>query len=180
MVFDELLSVVGPPAQPIDAHGDWGDVVTQLGFSLPVDYMQFVESFGSGSLNDFIWVFTPFATNKNLNLLYQLTCTLGGLRALKEEHPDLVPYPLLFEPGGLFPWGVTDNGDQLFWITKGETGRWRTVVLPRHAHKTVEFSMPMTTFLARLLSGKLVCDGLPSSVFSSAPYFKPVRITPNS
>src|SRR6266850_5784244 len=108
MVFDELVSVVRPPAQPVDAQGDWGEVVSRLGFSLPVDYMQFVESFGSGSLDDFIWVLNPFATNRNLNLLYHLTRVLGGLRGLKEMHPDLVPYPPLFEPGGPFPWGVTD------------------------------------------------------------------------
>jgi hypothetical protein len=180
LVFDELLSVVSPPKQPIDAHGDWGEVVTRLGFSLPVDYMQFVDSFGSGSLNDFVWVFNPFATNNNLNFLYQLTRTLGGLRVLKERHPELVPHPLLFEPGGLVPWGVTDNGDTLCWITEGETGHWQTVVLPRHASTTTKFNMPMTTFLTRLLSGKLVCDGLPSSLSSGTPYFKPARAGPQA
>jgi hypothetical protein len=54
MVFAELLSVIAPPKEPVDAHGDWGELVEQLGLSLPVDYMQFVDSFGSGSLNDFI------------------------------------------------------------------------------------------------------------------------------
>ena len=47
MVFDELLSVVTPPTQPVEARGDWGQVVTRLGFALPVDYMRLVESFGS-------------------------------------------------------------------------------------------------------------------------------------
>jgi hypothetical protein len=176
MVIDELLSVVTPPAQPVEASGDWGEVTTRLGFSLPVDYMQLVESFGSGSFNNFIWVLNPFATNPNLNLLYCLTRTLGGLRVLREKHPDLIPFPLLFEPSGLFPWGVTDNGDILCWITKGETGHWSTVVLPRQHSTTAQFSVPMSVFLARLLSGKWVCDGLPSSAFSRTPYFEPVGV----
>ncbi len=177
MVFDELLSVVVPPTQPVDSSGDWGEVVTQLGFSLPVDYMQFVETFGSGSLNDFIWVMNPFAANRNINLLYHLSRALGGLRLLKENHPELVPYPLLFEPGGLFPWGATDNGDLLCWITRGESGHWPTVVLARHSSDTAKFAMPMTAFLAGLLSGKLVCNLLPGSLASRAANFTPARAT---
>jgi hypothetical protein len=171
MSFDDLLSVVTPPTEPLDNRGDWGQVVTQIGLTLPVDYMQFVESFGSGSLNDFIYVLNPFATNNNLNLLYKLTQLLGGLRELKKEHPELVPYPLLFEPAGLFPWGLTDNGDMLGWITRGETGHWPSILLPRHASKTAEFWIPMTALLAGLLSGKVVCDLLSRDLFVSAPRF---------
>ena len=67
MLFDDLLSTVSPPPEPVDNRGDWGQVVAQLGLALPVDYMQFVDAFGSGSLNDFIHVLNPFSTNKNLN-----------------------------------------------------------------------------------------------------------------
>jgi hypothetical protein len=178
MVFDELLSVIAPPKEPVDAHGDWGELVEQLGLSLPVDYMQFVDSFGSGSLNDFIYVFNPFATNRNLNLLYKLAQTLGALRELKKNHPALAAYRLLFEPGGLLPWGITDNGDIFCWITEGETGRWSSVLWPRHDDKTEEFKMPMTALIARLLSRRVACDLLPQDLFLGAPRFMPANTTP--
>lgn len=177
MLFDDLLSTVSPPPEPVDNRGDWGQVVAQLGLALPVDYMQFVDAFGSGSLNDFIHVLNPFSTNKNLNLQYQLTHVLGALRELKTAHPERVRYPLLFEPAGLLPWGLTDNGDIFGWITQGDPGRWPSVLLPRHAEKTADFDAPMTQLLAGLLSSKVVCDLLPRDPFLGAPRFISAKTT---
>lgn len=40
-----------------------------LGMILPLDYKKFINKYGTGSINDFIWILNPFSENENLNLI---------------------------------------------------------------------------------------------------------------
>jgi hypothetical protein len=174
MIFDELKSVLPQPQHPVEVPSsmNWGEIVDVIGFALPVDYMQFVEAYGSGSINRFIYVFNPFSSSPHLNLIRQLTRVLASFRMLKEEFPDEIPFPLLYEPGGLMPWGITDNGDVFCWRTQGVSGHWSTVVVERSSG-CKEYEIPMSRFLSRSLTGSLTVSAFPRDFAAQPPVFTP-------
>jgi hypothetical protein len=153
----------------------WGPVVDAIGFALPVDYMQFIETYGSGSINDFIWVFNPFAETRTVNFLAQFPRVLGALRTMKEESPDKLPFPLMYELGGLLPWGMTTPGDILCWRTAGATGEWTTVAYARNVGCT-EFKMPMSRYLHDMLRGSFGAPVISRDFAAQAPNFTPLVV----
>ncbi|MFC3450510.1 hypothetical protein [Amycolatopsis speibonae] len=47
---------------------------------------------------------------------------------VRDDLPEMVPFALWPEPGGLLEWARTGNGDALYWLTEGEPEDWTTVV----------------------------------------------------
>src|SRR5262245_22983500 len=107
---------------------DWKAVEQHLGLPLPVDYKRFVEQYGSGPVDDFVFILHPSTTNENLNLLRQSAVRLGALRALRDSGAEDVPYQPEARPGGLLPWGFTDNGDVGYWHIRSRDPQSWTVV----------------------------------------------------
>jgi hypothetical protein len=96
--------------------------------------VQFINQYGSGSVCEFFSVYNPFSRHKYLNLLDSwigIFSTLASPRSDPNDGQTLVPFPLYFEPGGLFPWGTTVNGEELFWKTDDNPDRWTMVVIGR-------------------------------------------------
>jgi hypothetical protein len=167
MVIDELLAVLPAPSTPAEssAANNWGTITDQFGEPLPNDFMQFIDHYGSGTVNAHISVFNPFSTNPHLNLIRQSMIQLSALRLLKAEFPEEIPFPLFFEPGGLLPWGLSIDGDVYCWLTKGISGRWEVVVICRSGGAE-HFSVTMTQFLARLIKEDIVSASVPSDFAS--------------
>lgn len=76
MVIDELFSLLPRPAQPSEqgSTSQWASVTSKLGGPLPTDYMQFIDHYGSGTINSFLTVFNPFSANPHVNLLEHCWC----------------------------------------------------------------------------------------------------------
>ncbi|MBD9668836.1 hypothetical protein IB278_33265 [Variovorax sp. VRV01] len=90
MVIDELLSLLPPPAQLTEqgTTGQWGAVTSKLGGPLPTDYMQFIDHYGSGTINSCLTVLNPFSANPHVNLLDQMFVQLSALRELRTSYPE--------------------------------------------------------------------------------------------
>lgn len=176
-MFEDLTAVLPRPDNPVElaTAESWGPIVDTLGFALPVDYMQFIETYGSGSINDFIWVFNPFSATRTVNFVAQFTRILGALRTLKEEAPSKVPFPLMYEHGGLLPWGMTTPGDMLCWRTTGATGEWTTVAYTRNVG-CAEYKVPMTGYLTNMLRGSFGAPVISRDFAAQAPTFTPLVI----
>jgi hypothetical protein len=141
----------------------WQAVEDALQLELPDDYKDVVEAYGSGKFANFLTIFTPFTTNGYLNLFGQRDLALDAYRTLRASHPDAAPFPAHPEPGGLLPWGQTDNGDMVYWLTEGPSQSWPVIVIEsRHAF-TQRYDLSTTEFLARLLEGRLSPEIFPTS-----------------
>ncbi len=162
MLIDELVEIAPPPASPVDIGGEeeWGTVTAYFGKALPVDYMAFIDRYGTVVLNRLLRVFNPFAQHKHQNLIDRFPNLLSIFSETKEEFPQLCPYPLMFEPGGLLPWGETIDGDVFCWTTSGMSGRWKTVVMNRY-DEPQEFDHSMVAFLLAAIRGELECSAIP-------------------
>lgn len=173
MVIDELFSVLPRPVKgsEMGAAAGCGAVTSKLGGPLPTDYMQFVDSYGSGTIYGFLTVLNPFSANPNVNLLDQIFVQLSALRELRASYPDDFPHPLFFEPGGLLPWATSADGDLFCWSTQGVSGLWNVVTGPRNGSQE-NFEASTAQFFARGIAGQIQSVVLPS-YFNSDSLFRP-------
>ncbi len=150
---DALLGLAGPPrsAAPID----WVAIQRRVGSVLPADYRSLVERTGPLRVGDFVTVFAPGASNPNADLLAQMGRQLGALHDVKQAFADVCPYPLWFEPGGLLPWGCSDNGDGLYWLTRAHPDQWTIVVGEARGPRYEEHPLSACDFLAGLAAGTI-------------------------
>ncbi|MFJ8478366.1 hypothetical protein [Kitasatospora sp. NPDC094011] len=104
--------------------------------------------------------------------------TGAAFKQMREDSPDLCPYPVYPEPGGLLYWASNYNGDHCFWLTEGDDpDRWPVVVwlrgeFPDGWHR---YDMGMARFLLLALSGEdSTLDDLGVAT-STAPVWVPSR-----
>ena len=173
MSLHKLLTILTPPANPFEVprQENWSTVKRQLG-DLPEDYRAFLERFGTGVVNSFIWVLNPASANRYLNLLAQVEPILGALKTLSLSG-EPCPYALHPARCGLLPFGKTDNGDALFWLTKGQPDRWTVVVNAARDPTYEEFACSATDFLAGVLSRRLRSVIFPESFPRGPTIFTP-------
>lgn len=177
MVIDQLLKVLSPPARPAEGgrNLDWASIANLFGKPLPTDYIMFVELYGSGQVGGWLSVFNPFSKNSNLSLTGQFFRILANVSLSKEQFPESCPFPLLFEPGGLFPWGISIDGDIFCWQTKGVSGLWTVVVLGRHSDPEV-FQYPFSEFLAKCITSEISCNAIPVEWKEGTVKFAPYEL----
>jgi hypothetical protein len=176
MSIERLLEILTPPPAPAEAPpgGAWAEVEGHVGSPLPDDYKAFVERFGTGRIDNFIWVFNPFSKNRHVNLVEQVEVRLDALKVLRDEFDEELPYKLYPEPSGLLPFAATDNGDVLHWKTDGPPNDWTVVVNESRAPEYEEFDTGMTGFLSDILTRARACRIFPSSFPGQSPTFEPV------
>jgi hypothetical protein len=170
--LDALTRVIRPPAPSAERPDDeaWQSVESKLGTKLPVDYKEFITRYGTGAVDNFLWVFNPFSHNRYLNLLDAGKAQLDALRHLRYER---VPYPLYPDTNGILPWGITDNGDVLYWLCKGDASNWLIVVNESRGPRWREFQLSTCEFLVALVTRELVVDVFPDDFPSESPEFVP-------
>jgi hypothetical protein len=160
MTIDTLIKVLPPPAEPYQAFsGPWEPVEAELGLVLPQDYKDFVRLYASGYFMEFIGVYVPRSKNPHTRLEYNVpvVCrSLSSLTFLQEP-----PYPFWPTPGGLLPFGGTDDGDDLFWLTREAPEEWKVVVLDRGGDRFETLDCDLTDFLAGLITGEILPKEFP-------------------
>jgi hypothetical protein len=172
MTIDTLIKMIPPPAEPDQAFsGPWEPIEAEIGAALPQDYKDFVRLYGGGYFMEFLGVRVPRSTNPNTRLetLVRVVCEgLSSIFPLEE-----IPYPFWPSPGGLLPFGVTDNGDDLFWLTRGAPADWKVVVLDRGFGRFETFDCDLTDFLAGLATGEILPEEFPDDLLPCDRLFIP-------
>ena len=154
--FEALVRLMPPPTEPRNP-GDpdgWPQVELRLGRRLPSDYKAFVATYGDGRIGDFLNVANPFSDNPHdRDLPDEMLQVYRDIR--KVEH---IPFPIHPEPGGLIPWGDTDNGDVLFWVADppDDPDRWSIAVSEVRGPGWFRHPGPLVRFLREWLTGAAV------------------------
>lgn len=153
-VLDLWRSVMGnveKPAPPVD----WAEVRSRLGTALPADYRVLADNYPGLYLDGFMSVVHPVGGERTFSLQEFVEQTLEEFRLRQEDFPEEVPHPLFPEPGGLLPWGITDNNDYVFWLTTGEPDEWQVVATDTDDWWT--FPGNMQKFLVGVLKREVRC-----------------------
>ncbi len=171
MTIEHLLKAVPPPPAPFEAfNGPWKAVEAELGTALPPDYKDFVRLYGYGYFMEFLGVAVPRSLNPNTRLEFCVRRTCEMFNAFSDR--DEFPYPFWPTPGGLVPFGSTDNGDELFWLARGAPSKWRVVVWDRGLGRFEVLDCDVTDFLAGLATGKILPQEFPEDLLPCDQFFQ--------
>ncbi len=66
-----------------------------------------------------------------------------------------MPLSLDSDPRGLLPWGITDNGDVLFWLTVGRPDQWSIAVNESRGNGFETYPDSMVRFLIKLIQEEI-------------------------
>ena len=137
---------------------------------MPQKYQQFLDSYGTGAIAGFLWIYNPASQRSHVNLIeagravlesMQLARTGGRLRLNPLVGDDLIPFPLSPEPGGLLPFAVTDNGDQLYWVVKAGAVLPTVVISDAGMCSWATYDLPFLPFLVALVAGAVRPESFP-------------------
>jgi hypothetical protein len=165
-MLERLRELLPPPADPVEPGrpNGWSAVERSLGTGLPSDFMAFTELYGSGKVDDFLYLFNPFTAGQDGNLLVEKDRVLAAYRQTRARFPDRLSLPAFPDPGGVLPLGRTDNGDELYWVTDGQPDGWPVALVESRAALQEVHPMPVTGFLATLAANQLTSGVLPQDL----------------
>ena len=151
MTIENLIRVVPPPPAPFEPfNGPWAPIEAKVGTALPQDYKDFVRLYGCGYFMQFLGINVPRSRNPNTRFESQVKLTCDTFL-----YDQDLGYSLWPAPGGLLPFGGTDDGDCLFWLPRGAPAEWSVVVWDRGFWTFETFDCDLTDFLAGLATGEI-------------------------
>jgi hypothetical protein len=160
------------------SHGeskvDWPAVEAELRVGLPADYRAFVERFGAGSINQELYVDTPFAPSAYFDLIAAHAEWAQALRQLHHEFPEYQPYPPYPPLGGLLLWGKTNTRVSLSWRTDDPDPDAWPIVLDNDA-EWVDCGRGLLDILLDHLTGRNPLQGLIGFSPAWPPRWHPMR-----
>jgi SMI1-KNR4 cell-wall len=162
-MLDDLKKVLPVPRLLPPEHDEeaWRSVETRIGGCLPTDYKDFMTVYGTGCIDGFLWVFNPFSTNTHLNLVDQSGRIFDSLRIRRDEFGQQLPFAVFPEETGVFPWGVTDNGDTLFWRYHNGVFEHPVVIIEARGPDWVEINLSTTEFIFKVLTQNIIVQIFP-------------------
>ena len=127
----------------------------ELGITLPSDWKELLRLYGYGTFGDFLHLYSPFFAP--CSMLSQVRATLAA------DRESATPFLLFPDVGGALPWASTDDGDSLYWITRGAPDAWPVGVYnPRSGHPLDVLERNATDLLAAWLDGEPLSSHLAS------------------
>jgi SMI1-KNR4 cell-wall len=142
MAIDSLLALVPPPADPIDAVGDWSPAEAEFGVVFPGDFKELIRLYGTGVFLSSLLIYNPLTREGRA----EIQSHLETLRVLRDAcELSLIIHP---EKPGLLPWGGDSNGNIFCWWTEGNADEWDSVQVGHEEEENPHrVSVPITTFL---------------------------------
>lgn len=150
----------------------WEAVENKLGIIFPEDYKIFIDSYGEGRINEFLWILSPFSENENLNSIEKFRIMKEAYNGLKNEFPDRFTLDFYNGKEGIFPWGITDNGDELFWNFGDNTVE--IIVYESRYAQNISYKMGMEEFLYKLLKKETICPIFPTDFVIDSNYYETI------
>ncbi|MFD7321558.1 SMI1/KNR4 family protein [Streptomyces sp. NPDC059875] len=101
----------------------WEASEAYLGLTLPSDYKAFLDLYGPGAIDGYLWLDRPVAgTAEEAERLWPP-------RLPEDRDADLYPWPFHPEAGGLIEWGHDEEGNAYFFLPlEPDPDEWRIVV----------------------------------------------------
>ena len=174
MISERLITVMPPPEHPVAAAPiDWEAVRARYDIVVPQDFRELLATYGSGGIDDFVWLLNPASQNPNINFETALYFQ-SAYKVMQESFPEDYPRPSYPERGSFFPWAVTDNGDSFVWIVDGEDpNRWSVCIHSDDQGEEEIYELRSVDLLECLLAKEIRSEILPESFPSEQVVFSP-------
>lgn len=171
MSIDKIKQLMPIPKSPHETpEHDWTPVFTKLDVpGLPTDYKEFISTYGTGAIGDFLWIMNPFSKNPSLNMEMMLAFR-KAYDAMKEDFP--IDFPR--ESSSFLPWAMTDDGDAVAWLLGNEDPNlWPVIIQGRQVWKEERTNLTTSEFLEALLENNLETSVFPQEFIKGRKKFKP-------
>lgn len=143
---------------------DWLEVEGSIGFNFTEDYKSFIESYGAYPLADFIWILSPYEENEFLNLQKKNEVAIKAFTMMKNEIDDLNQYKLFSDYEGLYLFGLTENGDELYWYISNGTIATGIYVFESRSYKLEKFNCTFKDFIIGLTNRSIDVSFFPADL----------------
>lgn len=176
MSINKILSLLPKPIHGVEKQGgNWLYICEKYGINLPEDFKAFIAAYGTGSIENFLWVLNPFSKNINLNF-EQSIYYRKAYEYMREDFPDEYFRPCFPKLGSFFTWAVTDNGDSVFWIVCGtEPDSWKVGIHSADQGEEELSEMTTSEFLETILNNTFESSILPKQFLVADKKFYPVK-----
>jgi len=168
MSFSQLVQFVPPPQAPIETGSPklWEKAQERLGIAFPKDYKDFIDSYGTGTFNNFIIPYNPFAANEYMNLYQVLDAHHHASRKTQRMADSawsvVTPFQLYPADAGLLPWGTTTSFElSFFWQITDRPDTWVTILYDLRLGEYEVWKMCFTAFLLKLFKAEIESVLLP-------------------
>ena len=122
----------------------------RLGTTLPVEYVDLVNTYGGGMWGGELWFPPPGG-------LFELADeAASAYRQLRAEFPEHYPLRVWPEPGGFLAFASSANGDYVGWLTLGDPDSWPVIVWPRDEDQGPALGTGLVDTLVAILRGQAV------------------------
>jgi hypothetical protein len=157
-----LTALVPPPPHPDLGEQTWEWLYERLGTRLPTEYVELMQRYGGGCWAGWLRLDTPLSADRE-GLAEHSGWACDNYRSLRDSHPEYYPLAAWPEPGGILPFGDSIDGDELCWLTVGDSpDDWPLIVHPRHSDQGPPLPLPLADTLLEWLRGRFGDEGLPS------------------
>lgn len=161
VMIKELIKILPPPSQR-DASGVvWGEAEKEIGVQFPKDFKEFVEVYGGGLVDGFVWVLNPFSSNSNISF-EKSKYFIEAYGVMRQEFPLDYVRPTYPEEYSFLPWAVTDNGETFVWVVEGAADSWKVAIHSSDQGEEEIYNWGCVEFLLKLLDGKISSKILPA------------------
>ena len=121
-----LRDVLSPPDGLTDRDVNWAEVEAELAMMFPTSFKEYVGLYGGCNWFDLYFMLYPDPHEPKGRYVEHVRALLNDVAAAGITDDGCTLYP---EPGGLFPFITSSDGDYYFWRTEGQDPqRWPIVV----------------------------------------------------
>ncbi|MEW1838543.1 hypothetical protein AB0392_11365 [Nonomuraea angiospora] len=146
---------------------DWSAVEADLGLRLPGDYKLLMDRYASLMLDRFLGLFIPNpGDTPDMSMRDGIVRTLRDMAPDDDEEQEVVDdnnnviemrrFPHYPDPGGIIPWGSTQNGNLCLWKADGDPDSWKVFVSSDGLFMW-RYNGGILDFLVRANQGRLCC-----------------------
>jgi hypothetical protein len=149
---DALLRLM-PPPQDGGTAVDWEAMARSWDRPFPPDYRRFIESYGAGTIEDFLVILAPQLKvpleEAGLNGMVLEILSAEGTWDIADKSPELEG-----TSPRLITWGVDSAADLMCWDASGEDpAAWPVLVFNRGDVLFRRYDCGMAEFLTRMMRG---------------------------
>lgn len=168
--FDEIENLIRPPESPLYGGTFSGVSVCDIYVArLPSDFSWFIGVYGSGVIDNFLWILNPLSGNENISFSVS-GYLVKAYSEMKKEFPERYPRPEFPDRGSFLPWAITDNGDSIVWIVEGPPDAWHVAIHGDSQEEEEVYKLGFIEFMVKFLSGKIESSIIPKSFLYSGAH----------
>jgi len=123
-----------------------------IDISLSEDYVEFVDYFGMGKIDDFIWILSPITNSKYLNMYNRKSEFLESLNYDTYISDDVYLLEML-NNSTMNVVGITENGDYILSVKKGKN--FVTIVIESRFSEYEIYEFDFIEFVYKFLLDEL-------------------------